>query len=64
MIPQTRVWSPEYIKNSQDSTLGRQATQLKMDKALEQTLLQGGHTEGPETYERMLSITSHLRDAN
>ena len=30
----------------------------------EQTLLQGGHTEGPETYERMLSITSHQRDAN
>ena len=22
-------------------------------------LLQGGHTEGPETYQRMLSITSH-----
>ena len=30
----------------------------------EQTLLQGGHTEGPETYEKMLSITSHQRDAN
>ena len=30
----------------------------------EQTLLQGGHTEGPETYEKMLSITSHHRDAN
>ena len=24
-----------------------------MDKGLEQTLLQGGHTEGPETYEKM-----------
>ena len=34
-----------------------------MDKGPEQTLLQGGHTEGPETYERMLSITSHQRDA-
>ena len=22
------------------------------------------HTEGPETYEKMLSITSHQRDAN
>ena len=33
----------------------------KMDKGHEQTLLQGGHTEGPETYE---SITSHQRDAN
>ena len=38
--------------------------QLKMGKGLEQTLLQGGHREGPETYERMLSITSHQRDAN
>ena len=36
----------------------------KMGKGLEQTLLQGGHSEGPETYEKMLSITSHQRDAN
>ena len=36
----------------------------KMGKGLEETLLQGGHTEGPETYEKMLSITSHQRDAN
>ena len=35
-----------------------------MGKRPEQILLQGGHTEGPETYERMLSITSHQRDAN
>ena len=35
-----------------------------MGKGLEQTLLQGRHTEGPETYERMLSVTSHQRDAN
>ena len=35
-----------------------------MGKGLEQTLLQEGHTEGPETYERMLYITSHQRDAN
>ena len=34
-----------------------------MGKGPEQTLLQG-HTEGPETYERMLSITSHQKDAN
>ena len=27
-------------------------------------LLQGGHTEGPEIYEKMLSITSHQRDAD
>ena len=36
----------------------------KMVKGLEQTLLQGRHTEGPKTYEEMLSITSHQRDAN
>ena len=44
------------IKNSHDSTPGRQTTQLKMDKRQEQTLLQGGHTEGPETYEKMANI--------
>ena len=37
---------------------------LKMGKGHEQTLLQGGHTEGTETYERKLSITSHQGDAN
>ena len=36
----------------------------KMGKGLEQTLLQGGHTKGPETYEKMLSIAGHQRDAN
>ena len=36
----------------------------KMGKGLEHTLLQGRHTEGPETYEKMLSITSHHKDAN
>ena len=35
-----------------------------MGKGLEQTLLQGRLTEGPETYEKMLSIFSHQRDAN
>ena len=29
MIPWTRVWSPKYIKNSHDSTPGRQTIQLK-----------------------------------
>ena len=29
MILQTRFWSPKYIKNSYDSTPGRQTTQLK-----------------------------------
>ena len=36
----------------------------KIGKGLEQTLLQGRHTEGPETYEKRLSITSHQREAN
>ena len=35
-----------------------------MDKRLEQTLFQGGHTEGLEMYEKMFSITSHQRNAN
>ena len=29
-----------------------------MGKGLEQTLLQGRHTEGPEKYEKMLSMTN------
>ena len=36
----------------------------KIGKSLEQTLLQGGHAEGPETYEKMYRVTSHQRDAN
>ena len=35
-----------------------------MGKGPEQTLLQGGRTEGPETYEKILSITSHQTDGN
>ena len=35
-----------------------------MGRGLEQTLFQGRHTEGLETYEKILSITSHQRDAN
>ena len=53
------------MKNSYDFTPGKQTTQfLKMGKGLEQTLLQEGDTEGPETYENMFSITGHLRDEN
>ena len=36
----------------------------KVDKGPEQTLLHGGHTEGPQKYERMFSIASHQTDAN
>ena len=35
-----------------------------MGKGPEQSLLQGGHTESPETYEKKLSITIHQRDVN
>ena len=53
----------KYMKNSHDSTSETQPN-YKMGKGPEQTILQGGHREGPETYERMLSITSHQKDAN
>ena len=36
----------------------------KMGTGCEQTLLQGGLTDGPQKYEKMLDITSHQRDAN
>ena len=42
----------------------KKTIKLKMGKGPGQTLLQGGHREGPETYEKMLSITSYQRDAN
>ena len=35
-----------------------------MGKGLEKTLLQGGHTEGAVTYEKVLSVASYQRDAN
>ena len=47
-----------------DFTPGRQAIQLKKWAKDLNRLLQGGHTEGPETYERMLSVTTYQRDAN
>ena len=36
----------------------------KIIKGPEQALLQGWHSECPKTYEKLLSITSHQRDAN
>ena len=42
----------------------RKKIQLKMGKGPEQTLLQGGHTHGPQIHEKMLNITSHQRVAN
>ena len=63
MIPQTRGWSPKYTKNSHDSTLRRQATQLKHGPGLELTVLQGRHTEGErhmKTCSASLAITEML----
>ena len=65
MISQTRVWTPKYIEDSHDSTPGRQKSQLKnVQKTWTHTSPRKTYTEGPETYEKMLSITSHQRDAN
>ena len=53
------------IKRTQTTLLQEdKKPNYKVGKRFEQTLLQGGHTEGPETYEKMLSITRHQRDAN
>ena len=35
-----------------------------MGKVPEQTLLQREHTDGQQTYEKMLNVTNHQRNAN
>ena len=35
-----------------------------MGRGSEQTLLQRGHTDGQQTYEKMLNITNYQRNAN
>ena len=64
MIPQTRVCSKIYKELTQFHSKKTSNPIKKMGKGLEQTLLQGGYREGLETYERMLSISSHQRNAN
>ena len=63
VILRTRVWSPKYI-NSHNSTPGRQTTQLKNGQRTWTDNSPRRTYKGPETYERMLSITRHQRDAN
>ena len=52
MIPQTRVRSPKYIKNSHDSTPGRQTMQLKNGQTNWTNTSLWRTYRGPETYER------------
>ena len=53
-----------YKEHTQLNTWKTNNPMKKTGKGLEQTLLQGGHTEGPETHEKMLSITRHQKYAN
>ena len=78
MKRETNIWENIFSNDTSDKGLiyriykevtglhSRKTNNLikKMGKGLEHTLLQGRHTEGPETYERMLNITSHQRDEN
>ena len=64
MIPQTRAWSPKYIENSHDSTPGRQTTQLKNGQRTWTDTSPRKTYRGPRDIWKMLSITSHQRDAN
>lgn len=51
----------KYIGNSYNLT--SKQPNLKMSRGLEQTFLQGEHTDGQQAYEKMLNITSHPGNA-
>ena len=51
-------WSPKYIKNSHDSTFLHRKKNNLIKKWAKRLVLGEGHTEGPETYEKMLSMTN------
>ena len=64
MIPWTSVLSPKYIKNSLDSTLGRQKAQLRNGQESWTDTSARRTNRGPRDIWKMLSITSPQRDAN
>ena len=58
------IFTPKYIKNSHNSTLGRQTTQLKNGQKTWTDTSPRRTYRGPKTYKKMFSITSHQRDTN
>lgn len=51
---------PEYIEDSQNSTIRKHTTQLKRDKRLEQTLHQRSSVDGRRAHEKMLILSLDL----
>ena len=77
MTREPSVWENMFANKTSDKELNskiykvlihskprRQTIQLKMGKGPEQTLLQRGHTDGQQAYEKNLNIANHQKDAN